>query len=218
MAFTLKELIYTLNKIEKKLNDNKKFLNTIDEKIGDGDHGSEISNGFKFASFLINNKKFNDWQEIFKFVGKNIISNGKGRGSVLYGNAFIKSSIVGLGKKEITLVDLRDILYKSIEAIKERGHCEKGDKTILDGLIPIYEEINYGINNGLAVENTLLNAINYSREEVEKTRLLISKKGRASYLGEKSIGYQDPGATSALIIFEAIYDSYKELRIYKKTS
>ena len=82
----------------------------------------------------------------------------------------------------------------------------------------VANEIKENGGNAIGISANVLEKASLlaAREEVEKTRLLISKKGRASYLGEKSIGYQDPGATSALIIFEAIYDSYKELRIYKR--
>lgn len=213
MVFTIDEIIYLLENISKKLDGNKKFLDMLDEKIGDGDHGTEISTGFRNAYLALEkNSNFNDWKEIFNIVGEEIISRSKGQSSLLYGNAFIKSSKLGAGKKEMTLIDLRDILFHFIEAIKEKGNCEIGDKTILDGLFPIYEETCYGIKNGLAVKNILSNCIASSKYEVQKTRLLKSKKGRATYLGDRSIGYQDPGATSALLIFEAIYKGYNELR------
>ena len=93
-----------------------------------------------------------------------------------------------------------------------RGKSEKGDKTMLDALIPAYEEINYGIENKLSVLNTLKNSVEAARNGVEYTKLIVASKGRALYLGDKSIGHQDPGATSSLIILEVIFDTVNELR------
>lgn len=212
MGLTLKEVLYIFGKIENKISYHKQFLTDLDAAIGDGDHGINLSKGFRVAREKIEDKEFNDWGEILKTVGMAIVSNVGGASGPLYGTAFMKSSMVGRSKTEITLEDYRDILKASIEGIKMRGKAEKGDKTMLDALIPTYEEVCYGVENNLSVLNTLKNSVDAARNGVEYTKLIAARKGRASYLGDRSIGHQDPGATSSLMILEVIFDTVNELR------
>lgn len=212
MGLTLKEVIYTFDKIENKVTYNKQFLTDLDAAIGDGDHGINLSKGFISAKEKLKVGEFKDWGEIFKTVGMAIVSSVGGASGPLYGTAFMKSSILGKGKTEITIKDFRDILKVSIDGIKMRGKGEKGDKTMLDALIPAYNEVDYGIENNLSVLNTLKNSVEAAKNGVEYTKLIAAKKGRASYLGDRSIGHQDPGATSSLIILEVILDIVSELR------
>ena len=212
MGLTLKEVLYIFEKIENKISYNKQFLTDLDAAIGDGDHGINLSKGFKVALEKVKSSEFKDWGEVFKTVGMAIVSNVGGASGPLYGTAFMKSSMLGKGKTEITLEDYRDILKASIDGIKMRGKGDKGDKTMLDALIPAYEEVCYGIKNNLSVLNTLKNSVDAARNGVEYTKLIAARKGRASYLGDRSIGHQDPGATSSLMILEVVFDTVNELR------
>lgn len=212
MGLTLKEVLYIFEKIENKISYNKQFLTDLDAAIGDGDHGINLSKGFKVALEKVKSSEFKDWGEVFKTVGMAIVSNVGGASGPLYGTAFMKSSMLGKGKTEITLEDYRDILKASIDGIKMRGKGDKGDKTMLDALIPAYEEVCYGVENNLSVLNTLKNSVDAARNGVEYTKLIAARKGRASYLGDRSIGHQDPGATSSLMILEEVFDTVNELR------
>lgn len=212
MGLTLKEVLYIFEKIENKISYNKQFLTDLDAAIGDGDHGINLSKGFKVALEKVKSSEFKDWGEVFKTVGMAIVSNVGGASGPLYGTAFMKSSMLGKGKTEITLEDYRDILKASIDGIKMRGKGYKGDKTMLDALIPAYEEVCYGVKNNLSVLNTLKNSVDAARNGVEYTKLIAARKGRASYLGDRSIGHQDPGATSSLMILEVVFDTVNELR------
>lgn len=212
MGLTLNDVLYIFEKIESKISYNKQFLTDLDAAIGDGDHGINLSKGFKVAKEKIENAEFKDWGEIFKTIGMAIVSNVGGASGPLYGTAFMKASMLGKGKTEITLVDYRDILKASIDGIKMRGKAEKGDKTMLDALIPAYDEVCHGIENNLPIIDTLKNSLEAASNGVEYTKLIAARKGRASYLGERSIGHQDPGATSSLMILEVIYDTVNELR------
>lgn len=212
MGLTLKELLYTFEKIENKITYHKRFLTELDTAIGDGDHGINLSKGFRVAKEKIKDIGFKDWEEVFREVGMAIVSNVGGASGSLYGTAFMKASMLGKGKSEITIEDFRDILKVSIDGIKMNGKGEKGDKTMLDSLIPAYDEIKYGIENNLSELNTLKNSIEAARNGVEYTKLIAAKKGKSVYLGDRSIGYQDPGATSFLMILEVIFDTVSELR------
>lgn len=212
MGLTLKEILYIFNKIEDKISFNKQFLTDLDAAIGDGDHGINLSKGFKVAREKVENVDFKDWGEIFKTIGMAIVSNVGGASGPLYGTAFMKASMLGKGKTEITILDYRDILQASIDGVKMRGKGEEGDKTMLDALIPAYNEVCYGIDNSISVLDTLKNSLVAAKNGVEYTKLISARKGRASYLGDRSIGHQDPGATSSFMILEVIFNTVKELR------
>ena len=212
MGLTLKEILYIFNKIEDKISFNKQFLTDLDAAIGDGDHGINLSKGFKVAREKVENVNFKDWGEIFKTIGMAIVSNVGGASGPLYGTAFMKASMLGKGKTEITILDYRDILQASIDGVKMRGKGEEGDKTMLDALIPAYNEVCYGIDNNISVLDTLKNSLVAGKNGVEYTKLIAARKGRASYLGDRSIGHQDPGATSSFMILEVIFNTVKELR------
>jgi len=212
MGLTLKEVLYIFEKIENKITLNKQFLTDLDAAIGDGDHGINLSKGFRVAKEKIENVDFKDWGEILKTVGMAIVSNVGGASGPLYGTAFMKASMIGKGKTEITLLDYRDILQASIEGIKMRGKGEEGDKTMLDALIPAYKEVCHGIENNTSVLEILENSVVAAKNGVDNTKLIVAKKGRASYLGDRSIGHQDPGATSSSMILEVIFEVFKELR------
>lgn len=212
MGLTLKEVLYIFEKIENKITLNKQFLTDLDAAIGDGDHGINLSKGFRVAKEKIENVDFKDWGEILKTVGMAIVSNVGGASGPLYGTAFMKASMLGKGKTEITLLDYRDILQASIDGVKMRGKGEEGDKTMLDALIPAYNELCKGIENNTSILETLQNSVVAAKNGVDYTKLIAAKKGRASYLGDRSIGHQDPGATSSSMILEVIFETVKELR------
>ena len=212
MGLTLKEVLYIFEKIENKITLNKQFLTDLDAAIGDGDHGINLSKGFRVAKEKIENVDFKDWGEILKTVGMAIVSNVGGASGPLYGTAFMKASMLGKGKTEITLLDYRDILQVSIDGVKMRGKGEEGDKTMLDALIPAYNELCKGIENNNPILETLQNSVVAAKNGVDYTKLIAAKKGRASYLGDRSIGHQDPGATSSSMILEVIFETVKELR------
>ena len=195
MGLNLQEVLFTFEKIENKITCNKQFLTDLDAAIGDGDHGINLSKGFRVAREKIESTEFKDWGEIFRTVGMAIVSSVGGASGPLYGTAFMKASMLGKGKTEITLEDYREILKSAIDGIKMRGKGEKGDKTMLDALIPAYDEVCYGVENSLSAVNTLKNSVESARSGVEYTKLIAARKGRASYLGDRT-----PGSGSNIII------------------
>ena len=114
------------------------------------------------------------------------------------------------GKKEITLEDGKNMMEAAIGGIKMRGKAERGEKTMLDALEPAMEALAKGIEAGESPEDCLTHMCEAAKEGVEYTKTIRATKGRASYLGDRSIGHQDPGATSSLITLEAIRAFYLE--------
>ena len=135
-----------------------------------------------------------------------LLSKVGGASGPLYGTAYMKAAAVVNGKTSITLEDGKKMLEEVIGGIKMRGKAERGEKTMLDALEPALEALSKGIENGDDTKTCLDAMCEAARGGVEYTKTIAATKGRASYLGDRSIGHQDPGATSATMTLESIRD------------
>jgi dihydroxyacetone kinase-like protein len=197
-------LIEIIENIGKNIIENKEYLTDLDRAIGDADHGINMSKGFSAVNDKLDEMKGKDWGSILKTVAMTLISTVGGASGPLYGTAFLKASTVVNGKMEIDQEDILNIFEQTVEGIKMRGKSDQGDKTILDALIPAFEALKTAYDEGENTKAALQRAEAAALEGVEYTKTIIAKKGRASYLGERSIGHQDPGATSTYIMIKSI--------------
>lgn len=205
MALKLKEVEELVKNIGKVMEENKDFLTELDLAIGDGDHGINMNKGFKAVIDKLENTPINTIQDVFKNTAMALISNVGGASGPLYGTAFMKAGSVVLGKEELNIEDLKNILETSLEGVKARGKAQKGDKTMIDAIEPSLEAVENGIKDGLDEKKILENMKDEALKGVNYTKSIIARRGRASYLGERSIGHQDPGATSSYLILNEIY-------------
>lgn len=212
MSLTIKDLLIIFDNIEKTISSNKQFLTDLDAAIGDGDHGINLSKGFTAVFQKLKTSPIKDCSDIFKLSGMAIVSNVGGASGPLYGTALMKAAPVVSGKTELTLEDFRNVLNAGINGIKLRGGANKGDKTMLDALIPALDELDKAIAANIDTLTALENAYNAAKKGVEYTKTIAARKGRASYLGDRSIGHQDPGATSSSLILKAVYETIKTLK------
>ncbi len=183
---------------------NKPYLTEIDSKIGDGDHGIGMSGGMEKAKSALEEKRpFQDVNSVFKTTGMAMLNSMGGASGVIFGSMFL-GGIKGL--ETITELDgdsMAKIMRGSLEAIKERGKAQVGDKTMIDALEPAVLALEKGEKEDLAI--LLEAAKDGAYQGVENTKDYIAKFGRAKSLMERAIGYQDAGATSVFIIFDAMY-------------
>ncbi|NMA58498.1 dihydroxyacetone kinase subunit DhaL [Clostridium cochlearium] len=205
MSLKLKDVEELVKNIGKIMEENKEFLTELDLAIGDGDHGINMNKGFKAVTDKLENTPINTIQDIFKNTAMALISNVGGASGPLYGTIFMKASSVVGGKEELNIEDFEKILEASLEGVKARGKAQKGDKTMIDAIEPSLEALKTGIKEGLNTKKILENMKNEALKGVNYTKDIIARKGRASYLGERSIGHQDPGATSSYLILNEIY-------------
>lgn len=196
------KVIEILHNISTKINEQKEFLTQLDNEIGDGDHGINLARGFTEVDKKLETLADKDIGTILKTTGMTLVSTVGGASGPLYGTAFMYAGKQVADKFEIDLNDFKEILKVAIDGIQVRGKAVQGEKTMLDAMIPAY--------NSLLAEDgykeALSKAIAAARDGVEYTKTIIATKGRASYLGERSIGHQDPGATSFTFILEAIME------------
>ena len=198
-----------MQKISDAIVENKDFLTDLDREIGDADHGVNMARGFTEVMKQLPEEE-DDYGVVLKKVGMVLLSKVGGASGPLYGTAYMKAGAAVKGKTSITLEDAKAMLTEVIGGIKMRGKAVKGEKTMLDALEPALDALTKGIENGDDAETCLNAMCEAAREGVEFTKTIRATKGRASYLGDRSIGHQDPGATSATITLEAIRDFYLE--------
>lgn len=205
-----KKVIEILIKVSEKIDKNKEYLTELDAAIGDGDHGLNMSKGFKAVSDKLKAEEDDNVGNIFKNTGMTLVSNVGGASGPLYGTAFMKASMALKDKNEIDINDFLSALKLALEGIKSRGKSTEGEKTMIDALSPAIKSMEDSIKNGDSYIEVLEKGKDAALEGVEFTKTIKATKGRASYLGDRSIGHQDPGATSCFYILETIYEEAKK--------
>ena len=203
-------LIRIIEKIADKIESEKEYLNDLDGAIGDADHGTNMARGFGEVKKKLPSLTEKEPSEILRSVGMTLISSVGGASGPLYGTAFIKASSVLKGKSEFDINDFSLALETAIEGVMARGRSRRGEKTMLDSMIPSSDALKDSINNGAAPIDSLKEALSAADDGVYYTKTIFATKGRASYLGARSIGHEDPGASSYKFILEAIYNEIKE--------
>lgn len=192
-------------KIADSIIENKDYLTELDREIGDADHGINMARGYTEALGQLPQDE-EDIGTVLKKTGMVLISKVGGASGPLYGTAYMKAAKAVVGKSELTLQDGKDIFEAVIGGIKLRGKAERGEKTMLDAIIPAYEAYCAAMDGGKTPAECLDAMCAAAKEGAEFTKTIRATKGRASYLGDRSIGHQDPGATSSLLTMEAIRD------------
>lgn len=180
---------------------NATLLSDLDAAIGDGDHGANMSRGFTAVVKKLESTQPADIGGLFKTVGMTLLSTVGGAAGPLYGGFFLELGKQTAGKQELDAATLVAILEAGLGDIKRRGKAELGDKTMVDALTPALEAMK-AAGSDIAVATSA--AATTARDAAEKTTPLLARKGRASYLGERSIGHQDPGATSTALLLECL--------------
>ncbi|MFB5661826.1 dihydroxyacetone kinase subunit DhaL [Alteribacillus sp. HJP-4] len=192
----LKKWLYAVNS---EMQQNKDYLSELDQSIGDGDHGYNVARGFHEAAAKIENADYEDAGSLLKDTAMTLISKVGGASGPLYGTAFLKAADTLKDVTSLTEEHLAEALQAAINGLKQRGKAEIGDKTMLDVWVPVCEYIRAGSVNADQLKST-------AREAAESTKPMTAKKGRASYLQERSVDHMDPGAYSSYLLFKAMAD------------
>ena len=205
-----KQLLAIIAAIAKRIEAEKDFLTELDNEIGDGDHGINLARGFKSVEEKLPTFVDKDIGAILKGVGMQLVSTVGGASGPLYGTAFMKAGNVCKGKTELTDAEFVAALEAAIGGIKMRGKAVEGEKTMLDALCPAYKALSDGISGGKDLIAALKDGVDAAAKGVEYTKTIIATKGRASYLKERSLGHQDPGATSSLFMLQTTLEILME--------
>ena len=198
------KVIEILKKIIADVEEQKLFLTELDNVIGDGDHGINLARDFHAVNDVIGTFEGKDIGSILKAVGMKLVSTVGGASGPLYGTAFMKAGAYLNGKMEMNMDDFIGMMDVAIEGIMKRGKAVKGEKTMLDAMIPALDAMKASYEADKDAKKALDAGVAAAEEGIEYTKTIIATKGRASYLGERSIGHQDPGATSFTLMLKAV--------------
>ena len=185
---------------------NKEFLTELDAAIGDADHGINMERGFRKVNSQLFTVADKDIGSILKSTGMALISSVGGASGPLYGTLFLRAGAAASGKHELNTTEMAAVLEAGLSGLVERGKAQVGDKTMVDALTPAVEAFKQAAGDGVDITTALEKTVAAAERGMKDTIPLIARKGRASYLGERSIGHQDPGATSVFLILKALHD------------
>jgi dihydroxyacetone kinase-like protein len=180
----------------------KDELTQLDAAIGDADHGANMARGFTAVQGKLASLKDKDIGAIFKMVAMTLISTVGGASGPLYGTFFLQAVNGANGKAELTGQELYSVFGSGLQGLMNRGKAMVGEKTMVDALAPALEALKPLDHDSLPA--AIDRAVAAAQKGADSTVPLVAKKGRASYLGERSAGHLDPGAASSVFLLEAL--------------
>ena len=206
---TKEQIVQWLQAFTSQIAQNKDYLTELDAAIGDADHGINMDRGFQKVITQLPSVNNKDIGSILKTVSMTLISSIGGASGPLYGTLFLRASTAVAGKEELTEADMQKLLQAGLEGVLQRGKAQLGDKTMVDVLSPAAIAFEEAVGGGKNMSEAMQQMVAVAEQAMKDTIPMIAKKGRASYLGDRSIGHQDPGATSCYLMLKSLLDSYQ---------
>jgi dihydroxyacetone kinase-like protein len=188
--------------------DNKEYLTELDSAIGDADHGINMNRGMQAVLGKIDGMSPGDVGALLKTVGMTLVSTVGGAGGPLYGTLFLQMGTATGGRPELSADDWAGALAAGVAGVRSRGKAELGDKTMVDALVPAVEALRASLAEGADFDDALRRSAQAAEEGMKATIPLVARKGRASYLGDRSANHQDPGATSSWLLVHAAAETF----------
>jgi len=180
--------------------ENKEYLTELDSAIGDADHGINMNRGMQAVLGKMDAGESADIGALLKTVGMTLVSTVGGAGGPLYGTLFLQMGASATGKSDLSGDDWAAALAAGVVGVQRRGKAELGDKTMIDALVPAVEAVSSALADGSTLDQALRRSAEAAQQGMTATIPLVARKGRASYLGERSANHQDPGATSSWLL------------------
>jgi dihydroxyacetone kinase-like protein len=187
----------------RRIEEHKKHLTKLDSAIGDGDHGQNMHRGMRSAVQSLDEE---DIGATLRKAAMAVISKTGGASGPLYGTFFMDAGKAAPGS-DLTLDDWAAMMRAGLDGVQKRGKAETGEKTMIDALVPAVDALDEAVAGDAAWREALTAAADAAEDGMHATTPLVATKGRASYLGERSKGHQDPGATSTYHLFAAAVDA-----------
>jgi dihydroxyacetone kinase-like protein len=188
--------------------ENRAALVKLDTAIGDGDHGTNMDRGMRAALGKLEATEGDDIGALLKAVGMALVSKVGGAAGPLYGTLFLQMGMASSGRSELGLEGWREALEAGVKGVQARGKAEPEDKTMVDALLPALDALRAAEADGAALGDALQRSAGAAEEGMKATIPLEARRGRASYLGPRSVGHQDPGATSSYLLLRAAAETF----------
>lgn len=193
-----------LGRIADVLHENAQYLTQLDSPIGDADHGTNMDRGFAAVRNKFPTMTSMDIATQFKTVGSTLVSTVGGSSGPLYGTAFLRAGGAVTGKTDLQAADVVAMLEAFAGGVVTRGKAQPGEKTMVDALTPALAAAKETLSQGASLAEVTARAATAAAEGAKATIPMLATKGRASYLGERSVGHQDPGATSSALMLKTL--------------
>jgi phosphoenolpyruvate---glycerone phosphotransferase subunit DhaL len=188
------------------MREHRQELVRLDTAIGDGDHGANMARGMEKAAEKLSGAEQADTGSVLKTVAMTLISTVGGAAGPLYGTLFLQLGSALAGKDEVQLSEYATAWRKGVEGVQARGKAVPGEKTMVDALVPAVD----ALEQATELDSGLRAAAAAAEEGMQATTPLVARKGRASYLGERSAGHQDPGATSSYYLLRTAAEAFAD--------
>lgn len=189
------------------IEENRQYLTDLDSPIGDADHGINMDRGFKKVTSKLPGMEDKDIGTILKTAGMALVTSVGGAGGPLYGTFLMDAGKAVAGKDELSDDDLVALLDAGLKGVIRIGKTNLEDKTMVDALHPALEALKEAVADGKGTVEALHLMIDAAHEGMKATIPMLARKGRASYVGERSIGHQDPGATSSYLLLKTLTET-----------
>ena len=206
MALTKQQVVDWLMRCGEVFTQQRDFLTRLDTEIGDADHGLNMNRGFNKVVEKLPSVADKDIGFILKNTGMTLLSSVGGASGPLFGTFFIRAAQAANAKQSLDLAELHQMVQEGVDGVVMRGKAETGDKTMCDAWWPALAALQQAQQQELPLNEALDKAVAAAAAGTEATIQMQARKGRASYLGERSIGHQDAGATSTLLLLTALRD------------
>ncbi|AMB74857.1 dihydroxyacetone kinase-like protein [Pantoea sp. PA1] len=210
MSLTRAQIVSWLYRCGEVFTRESDFLTGLDREIGDADHGLNMHRGFSKVVEKLPSVEDKDIGFILKNTGMTLLSNVGGASGPLFGTFFIRAAQVTQAHQSLTLEELYQMIREGAEGVINRGKAEPGDKTMCDVWLAVVASLRQSSEQNVSLNAALDAACQQAESAAQSTITMQARKGRASYLGERSIGHQDPGATSVMFMMQMLAAAARE--------
>jgi phosphoenolpyruvate---glycerone phosphotransferase subunit DhaL len=212
MGITAEHVIRFIEGVAARIKENRDYLVQLDSAIGDADHGINMDRGFTTVLEKLPTVADKDIGTILKTVGMTLVSTVGGASGPLYGTAFIRAGMALADRYELTGAEVVAALEAALEGIQARGKAQRGEKTMVDAIGPGIDVLKEAQASGEDFKVALRRAVAATEAGMKATIPMLATKGRASYLGQRSVGHQDPGATSSFLMAQVLLETIEGIQ------
>jgi phosphoenolpyruvate---glycerone phosphotransferase subunit DhaL len=210
MPVSTQDLVHWVDALQQVFAANREMLTNLDSALGDGDYGDSMDRGFTAAQAELSTRPPTDLRSAFQTVSSVLIRTMGGSSGPLLGTFFLRAGTACAGKSELGPSDVVALFQAGVDGIQQRGKAERGDKTMLDALLPAVDAMRAALDAGSDLAEILNRGAAAAEAGVQATKTMQARRGRASYLGDRSVGHQDAGATGAHLILKAAADVWRQ--------
>jgi len=209
MTVSREDLLRWFSALQKLFAENRQQLTDLDSAIGDGDFGISLDRGFTAVQAELTANPPADIRAVFQNVASVLIKTMGGSSGPLLGTFFLRAGATCADKSELAPADVVALFQAGVDGIQQRGKAALGDKTMLDALLPAVDAMRGALDGGSGLAEILDRGAAAAEAGMRATITMQARKGRGSYLGERSVGHQDPGATASYMLFKAAEDVWR---------